>query len=428
MSATGKRHAVVLGGSIAGLLAARVLSDHFDRVTIVEKERLASDGEVRHAAPQGAHAHAMLAKGLDTIEGLFPGFTADLVDHGATIVGANNVSIYVLGWRKQHKNPLKILIATRPFIEWGLARHIRRQPKVQILEDTEATGLMGDAKRVTGIKIADRTRDADLIVDARGRRSNLADWMKAAGAATPPHETSPLASAYCSYLLEPKPGTERPRPMQVADFHAKMGLLIFTVENNRIQVSLGANAKLPLPQSHEEMLALARDRLPVREGYDAIKDLVPITPLAFSRFSASVRRNFDALPDLPEGIVAIGDAVASFNPIFGQGMTVAALEADALSKCLAANDPSQDGFARAYYKAIRPIVDAAWGFPDLEAKRNNPKAQPAAIRFLLWYTERMNGTASRSVQVSEAIARVQNMLAPPATLFRPDIFARVMWG
>jgi 2-polyprenyl-6-methoxyphenol hydroxylase-like FAD-dependent oxidoreductase len=428
MNATGKRHAVVLGGSIAGLLAARVLCDHFDRVTIVEKERLAAGDDVRHAAPQGAHAHGMLAKGLQIIERLFPGFAADLANRGATLIGANDVGIYIAGWRKPHVNPLKVLVATRPFIEWALARHVRALPKVEIVEDTEVLGVTGDATRVSGVNLAGKTRAADFIVDARGRRSNLADWMRALGAEPPAHETSPLGSVYCSYLLEPKPGTTRPKSLQVAEIKDKIGAIIFAVERNRIQLSVGANTDIPMPRSHEEMLAFLRDRLPVPDAYNAVKDMAPVTAPAYSRFTASVRRNFDTLKHPPEGIVAIGDAVASFNPIFGQGMTVAALEAEWLGQCLAENDPSTDGFARRYYKGIKPIVDAAWGFPDLEAKRSNPAAQSAGTRFLLWYTERMQRVASRSSRVSQTIAEVQNMLSPPTTLFRPDIFARVLFG
>ncbi len=428
MNATGKRHAVVLGGSIAGLLAARVLSARFDRVTIVEKERVASDGEVRHAAPQGAHAHGMLARGLEIIEGLFPGFAAELEQRGATLIGANDVRIYIAGWRKPHTNPLRVLVATRPFIEWGLARRVCSLPNVEIIEDAEAIGLAGSATRATGVQLAGRTLDADLIVDARGRRSNLSDWMKALGAEMPAHETSPLASVYCSYLLQPKDGAQRPSTLQVAEIKDTIGAIIFAVEGNRILLSLGANAEMRMPQTHEEMLSFLRDRLPVPDAYLAIKDLVPVSPPAHARFTASIRRNFDALSRPAEGIVAIGDAVASFNPIFGQGMTVAALEANWLDQCLAKNDPSTDGFAKAYYTGIKPIVDAAWGFPDLEAKRGNAAAQPWGTQFLLWYTARMQATASRSALVSETIAKVQNMLASPATLFKPDVFARVLLG
>lgn len=428
MNATGKRHAVVLGGSIAGLLAARVLSARFERVTLVEKERVATDGEVRHAAPQGAHAHGMLARGLEVIEGLFPGFAADLQQRGAALVGANDIRIYIADWRMPHANPLRVLVATRPFIEWGLARRVRALPNVEIIEDAEATGLTGSSARATGVQLAGRALDADFIVDARGRRSNLSDWMKALGAEVPPHETSPLASVYCSYLLEPKPGAGRPPTMQVAEIKDKIGAIIFAVEGNRILLSLGANADVRMPQTHEEMLNFLRDRLPVPDAYLAIKDLVPVSPPAHARFTASVRRNFDALAQPPEGVVAIGDAVASFNPIFGQGMTVAAVEADWLDQCLAKNDPSTDGFAKAYHQGVKPIVDAAWQFPDLEAKRNNLAAQNLGTRFLLWYTERLQGVATRSMRVSQTIAEVQNMLAPPTDLFRPGIFARVLLG
>lgn len=384
----GSRQAVVLGGGIAGLLAARVLSDRFARVTLVERGRLACDGAVREAAPQGAHAHAMLARGLEIIERLFPGYTNELVAGGASLVGVEDVRVYVLGWRQGHDSPLRVLAATRPFMEWVLARRVRALGNVDVMEETEAITALGSSTRITGVAL--RTGEAtcelaaDFIVDARGRRSNLADWMKALGAETPHHETSPLASVYCSCLLEPAPGRPRPLTHQVAKFEDKLGVLIFPVESGRVLLSVGANANIALPKTHEEMLAFLKASLPVPDAYDAIRDLRPITPLAYSRFSASVRRNFDALAHPPEGIVAIGDAVASFNPVFGQGMTVAALEAEWLETCLAKSDPSTDGFAKAYYAGVKPIVDLAWGFPDLEAKRNAPKAQPAGTRFLLW--------------------------------------------
>lgn len=426
-----KGHAIVLGGSISGLLAARVLTDHFDRVTIVEKDRLAHDDLVRKTAPQGAHAHGMLSRGLNIIEGFLPGITGELVAGGASLVGADAVRIYTLGWRKVHDSPLKVLAATRPFIEWALARRVRALPKVTIVESTEAIGLLTTAARVTGVKLHDgeamRDLSADFIVDARGRQSNLADWMKAIGLKGPPHETSPLASVYCSYLLEPVPGAARPLTHQVAQIEKKLGAIIFPVEGGRVLLSVGANANMRLPQSHEEMLAFLQT-LPVPDAYLAIKDLRPVNAPRYSRFAASVRRNFDALARTPEGIVAIGDAVASFNPIFGQGMTVAALEAEWLAKCLDKTNPSTDGFAKTYYAGVKPIVDLAWGLPDLESKRDAAATQPWGTRFLLWYTERMQSAASRSAHVSKAIAHVQNMIDPPSALFKPSVFVRVLFA
>lgn len=424
-------HAVVLGGSISGLLAARVLSDRFARVTILERDRVASDGAPRKAIPQGQHVHGLLARGLNIIDGWFPGFSSDLVAGGATLVGPYDVQIYILGWRKAHDGKLRVLSLTRPFLEWALARRVQAIANVAVVEDAEAIGVRGSAARVTGVVFrragTEQTVDADLIVDARGRASNLADWLKGLGLAAPPHETSPLASVYCSYLLEPPAGTARPM-IQVVDFAKKLGVLAFPVEAGRVLVSVGANAGAGvMPKSHEEMLALLQG-LPVPDAYRALKDYRPLTPLAHSRFTASVRRNFDALDKLPEGIAALGDAVASFNPIFGQGMTVAALEAEWLARCLEANDPSTQGFVRAYYKGLKPIVDLAWAPPDLEAKRRDPAAQPWGTRFMLWYTERMQATASRSARVSRTIAEVQNMLAPPSDLFKPSVFWRVLFA
>jgi len=426
-----KGHAVVLGGSISGLLAARVLTDHFDRVTIIEKDKLASGFEPRKTAPQGAHAHALLSRGRLIVEALFPGITDELVAGGATLAGIKDIRVYVLGWRKVFDDPERIITMTRPFFESTLARRTRALNKVAVVEDTEAAGLVGTPDSVGGIVIRDAsgTRDfeADFIVDARGRASNLADWMKQLGLESPRHETSPLASWYSSCLYEPAPGAARPLAHQVAKFEDKLGVLIFPVEQNRVLVSLGANAKHPVPKSQDDLLAYLR-RLPVPDAHDAVKPLRPLTPVAHSRFTASVRRNYDALKRLPRGVVAIGDAVASFNPIFGQGMTVAALEAEWLGQCLAKADARDESFARTYYVGVKPIVDLAWGLPDLEARRANPAAQNWVIRFLLWYTERLQRAASRNVYVSRTMLRVQNMIEPPAKLFAPPMILRVLFS
>ena len=122
------------------------------------------------------------------------------------------------------------------------------------------------------------------------------------------------------------------------------------------------------------------------------------------------------------------DTTLVFNPIFGQGMTVAALEAEWLGKCLDKTNPSTDGFAKTYYGGVKLIVDLAWGLPDLESKRNAAATQPWGTRFLLWYTERMQNAASRSAHVSKTIAHVQNMIEPPAALFKPSVFVRVLFA
>jgi 2-polyprenyl-6-methoxyphenol hydroxylase-like FAD-dependent oxidoreductase len=370
-------------------------------------------------------------RGLQILEHLFPGLTKELEDAGAGFGGPENVRIYVLGWRLRYKSDLRLLSVTRPFLEWNLLRRIRALPNTTICERTEVAGLIGDKARITGVSVSDasgaRDLTADFIVDARGRASNLADWMKTLGAETPPHETSPLGSRYSSAMFEHAENVAPPFMHQVACMKRRMGALIFPVENNRVLVSIGANTDVEMPKTHPEMLALLAT-LPVPDAHDVVKALKPVTQPVQARFIASVRRNFDRLSSPPEGIVAIGDAVASFNPIFGQGMTIAALEAEWLEKRLQSKDPAAPGFARAYYAGVKPIVDLAWGLPDLEAKRGNPKAQSWPTRFLLWYTMRVQYAATRSAYVSERLAHIQNMLLPPAALFSPSMFFRVVFA
>lgn len=414
------------------MLSARVLSDHFSQVTLIEKDRLAASGEVRKFAPQGSHVHALLSRGRAILDSLFPGLVTELVDGGASLVGFNEAKIYVLGWRKRVDAPEHILSMTRPFLEWAVARRVRGLNNVTVLQECDAVDVLGSPARVTGVQIREangetRSLESDLIVDARGRISNLSNWLKQLGGEAPAIETSSLASVYCSYMLEPRPGAQRPPLFQVARFEEKLGVLIFPVEGGRVLLSMGANAQMRMPKTHEQMLSILQT-LPVPDAYLAVKDMVPLTQPAFSRFSASVRRRFDKLAKPPEGIVAIGDAVASFNPIFGQGMTVAALEAEWLGKCLAKHDAAKKGFEKSYYRGVQPIVELAWGFPDLESKRGSPAAQSPMTRFLLWYTKRLQIAATRNTHVSYTMARVQNMIAPPTALFSPSIISRVLFS
>jgi 2-polyprenyl-6-methoxyphenol hydroxylase-like FAD-dependent oxidoreductase len=160
-----KGHAIVLGGSISGLLAARVLTDHFDRVTIIEKDKLATGLEPRKTAPQGAHAHALLSRGRMIIEALFPGVTDELVAGGATLAGIKDFRVYVLGWRKIFDDPERIIAMTRPFFESTLARRTRALNKVAVLEDTEAVGLVGTPDHATGVVIRDASGTRDFVGD-----------------------------------------------------------------------------------------------------------------------------------------------------------------------------------------------------------------------------------------------------------------------
>lgn len=429
--ASSTKHALVLGGSISGLLSAAVLAKHFERVTIIERDDLATEATPRKAVPQGAHAHAVLARGLAIMEQILPGLTADFERGGATLVESKDVRIHMAGWRKSYDSGMRLVSLTRPFLEWTMLGRVRALPNVTIEEHAEAIGLIGDKTRVTGVKVqtASDTRDiaADFIVDARGRASNLADWFKALGVGATPHETSPLGSLYSSAQFEAAPGESRPDVYQVACMERRIGVLIFPVERNRVLVSIGANTEIPMPKTHAEMLALLAT-LPVQDTHDIVKALRPLTEPALARFTASVRRKFDELKAPPEGIVAIGDAVASFNPVFGQGMTIAALEAEWLNSCISARDPASTGFARAYFAGVKPIVDYAWGWPDLEVRRANPKAQSWPIRFVLWYTNRMVSTATRSTVVSKRLAEVQNMVRPPASLFTPPMFFRILFA
>ncbi len=243
-----RRHAVVLGASIAGLLAARVLADRYERVSIIERDRLPNAPCLRKFVPQGAHVHGVLSRGLGIMEGLFPGLTGELVAGGAGLIGTEDVQIYIKGWRKHHDSPLKVVTLTRPFLEWTLANRVRALAGVAIADGSEAVRLEGSADCVSGVTVRnDNGEDsltADFIVDARGRASNLADWMMNFDLQSAPHETSPLGSVYCSCLFEAVSSDSKPMALQIVKFEDKLGALVFQVEGGRVLLSVGANAEV----------------------------------------------------------------------------------------------------------------------------------------------------------------------------------------
>ncbi|MFD3738977.1 NAD(P)/FAD-dependent oxidoreductase [Streptomyces sp. CB00316] len=428
--------AVVLGASMAGLLAARVLADSYTEVLVVERDGLEDlagpDGsaETRRGVPQGRHVHALLARGRHILEELFPGFTEELVAGGA-ITGdvTGNVRWIMDGHRmpKPHSDML-LLSMSRPFLEQRVRARVRSLPNVRFLERHDVTGLLtaDGGKAVVGVSVtedgAESTLSADLVVDAGGRRSRTPAWLKELGYAEVPEDQMAISVGYATQYYRLPDGV-MPDEISidvVASPELPRGAICAKIDGDRTVVTAyGYLGDYP-PSTSAGFLDFLKS-LSGTDIHDAVRDHQPLgDPVAY-RFPANLRRRYELLPALPDGLLVLGDAVCSFNPVYGQGMTVAALGATVLRDHVT-GDQAPDSHAYFADLAAR-AVDDVWemttgadlAFPGVEGDRTEEwQAEQGYVADLLT-------AATRDHSLLTAYARVVFLVDPPSALAAPEI-------
>ncbi len=432
-------HAVVIGASMGGLLAARALADHYERVTVVEGDTLPEAHVPRRGVPQGRHAHGLLARGREVLDQLFPGFSEEMVAQSALYgdvvddVMWFNYGVYLVNAPSE----LEGLLISRPMLEAGVRRRVRQLPNLRLLEETSAVEPMFDRalRRVTGVRIQPRggsgdseTIAADLVVDAGGRGSRSPAWLDGWGYVRPREESIEVGIGYMTRLYRRRP--EHLNGKQAIIIAAcrpdwRLGVIL-AQEDNRWIVTLGGYLGDHPPSDESGYVEFARS-LQKPEIFEVIRDAEPLTPLSPYQFSANLRRHYEALNDFPQGFLVFGDALCSFNPIYGQGMTVACTEALALRECLAAGP--QD-IARRFFRAAARLIDVPWQIavgsdlqhPAVQGKR------PAQVRFINWYLAKLYHAGQRDAVLATRFLEVANLMRQPTALMEPRIAFRVWKG
>ena len=429
--------AVVLGASMGGLLAARVLSEFFDTVTVVERDILPATVAQRRGVPQGRHVHGLLAAGALAFEELFPGFLRDLTADGATVLdkdAQSRISMsfagHKLGLGEQPAKPMVTYLCTRPFLEAHVRDRVRELDNVEILDGHDAVEMLLTKDRVSGVRIADhhsgdeRSLDADLVVDATGRSCRTGAFLERHGYPRPTEDRIDIQVAYASQLLQ-LPADAFPERLVFAGLTPERpyGGSVFVCENNSCMVTVGGMAGFEPPTDHDGMLDFAADTLPARI-MTALLAAEPLGPVATYRYPASIRRHYERVPRFPSGLLVFGDAICSFNPIYGQGMSVAALEAIALRKCLVAG---RKDLGVRFLRAAAKVIDPAWQLAsgaDLAMPQVNAD-RPVSVRIANWYTEHLLTAAETDPVVAEAFLRVTNLVDPLSRFLHPSIVTRV---
>lgn len=427
------RHAVVIGASVAGLLAARAVSDHVERVTIVEREVLPPEGTPRRAVPQGRHVHALLPGGLQALEHLLPGFEAELVAAGAVRCASMREIRCVLSGRELTRDaPAGVnLLAGRPFVEAHIRRRVLALPDVTMLDGATVQGLVAgpDGASVTGVVVDGELLAADLVVVATGRAGQPVGWLGELGYDPPPEDELAVNIRYASRHLRIRGdalGADKLILVGARPGHPR-GMGLFAQEDGTWLLTLVGYGHTHRPPTDDAgHLAFAAtvappDVLVAIRTADLVDDVVTHT------FPASRRRHYERMARFPRGLVVAGDAVCSVNPVYGQGMSVAACQAVQLHRCLARGE---EGLARRYFKATRTIVDVAWdlavgsdlSLPEVDGERS------LAVRISIGWADRIIRAAEHDGYVAGVFGSVTDLVAPPSALLRPRFAWRVVRG
>lgn len=434
-------HAVVIGSSLMGLLAARVLSDHVDQVTIIERDRLPDSAEFRNGVPQSRHLHVLLAKGREILVELFPTFEQDFEKLGVPKIDVGfDTAVYTAGgWTKRARTGVMSNPASRVTIDWYVRDQMRRNPKITFLPETEVERLTADSsrQRITGVEVTSRadhstrTIEADLVVDASGRLSKAPEWLKALGYEPPPNTVVNSFLGYATRWYEMPQG-------QTFDWHIILvtgqpengnfrGGAIQQVEGGQWVVTLGGVNKVYPPTDEEGFLEFTR-QLASPIIYEAIKDAKPITPIYGYRRTENIWNHYERLARHPERFFVIGDAYCGFNPIYGQGMSVAAMEAQQLNALLRQYGPLNLPPA-AVYQTLAKVISDPWLLAtgeDLRYPGTEGDRPGWAARLAQKYIQRIITVLPLDEELSAAFIKVNNLVEPPTILFRPHIVARVL--
>jgi 2-polyprenyl-6-methoxyphenol hydroxylase-like FAD-dependent oxidoreductase len=431
--------AIVIGGSMAGLLAARVLADFFKTVTVIERDERSERPEPRRGVPQGRHAHGLLLRGQDTICRLFGGVREELLAAGATPVnmGRDVKWFHFDVWKCRYHSALDFISASRPLIEWTVAERVRRLPNVKMLHGWTVESMVYDGHSVSGVRMQRRDDretqqrlDADLVIDASGRGSQIPQQLRVLGFERPEESAVRIDIGYASCLFR---APNAPRDWKtlyvVSQPPAKRGALILPLEGNRwICTLVGMHGDHP-PTDLAGYMAFAKS-LPVPDMYEALRSAEPLGEPVRYGFPAGLRRHYEKLRRFPPGLLVLGDALCSFNPIYGQGMSAASMYADVLETCLqerVATGWSLMDLWRPFFRAVARAADRPWQLATGEDFRfaETTGARGRALKLLHWYTGKVHKAASVSPRVTERFYEVMHLLKAPTALFTPAILWKI---
>ncbi|GAA3240099.1 FAD-dependent oxidoreductase [Dactylosporangium siamense] len=432
--------AVVIGASMGGLLTVRVLSAHFAQVIVVDRDELPVTPTHRRCVPQGRQLHVLLSRGREALEELFPGLGAQLSDAGAPMVDLHGQVHWCNDGYPMRRAPSDLIAVgvSRPLLEHTVRERVAALPAVRMITGADVVSLLTGDGAVLGVRICplgdlEQPYDitADLVVDAGGRASRSPRWLAQLGFPVPREDQVRVDVTYVTrvYQRDPSHLDGMLGALTNAVPGAPRAGIAAALEDDRVAVALSGMLGEQPPTDDAGMAAFA-DSLSAPHIATIVRAARPVSDAATMRFPASVRRRYERLRRFPSGYLVVADALCSFNPIYGQGMTVASLQALLLRRLLASRKGLRTGLARTFFRDAARIIDAPWSIAvgtDLRF-REVPGRRTARVRVTNAFVHRLHAAATRDATLGAAFLRVVNLVRPPASLLTPGTLLRVLRG
>jgi 2-polyprenyl-6-methoxyphenol hydroxylase-like FAD-dependent oxidoreductase len=426
-------HAVVLGGGMAGLLAVAVLARAYDEVTLVERDPLTDEATARRGVPQGRHVHVLLSRGAAAIDSVLPGLLSELTRAGGVIAdNLDQIHFDVDGHVlcQEDSTLSRTHLQSRPFLESHVGARVRDLANVRVLDGHDVVDLLFDGadQRVVGARVAPGASagqrldlPADLVVAALGRNNRAGAWLTQHGYPKPPEQELRIDLVYASRLV--RMDQARMNGYRAVVVGAKperpAGLAVLQQEDDTWIVTVEGYAGHHPPTDADRWLEAAAVLAPPAVG-PALRAAEPVTELSVHRFPSNLWRRYDKLDRFPDGLLVAGDSVCSFNPVYGQGMTVAAMEAEHLAESLRSG--SED-LAPRFFKRASKTIKAAWDGAvggDLAMPRDVvPGPRPLLVRAVNAYLDRYLAAAERDPVLTLDFYDVTGLDKPASAMFSP---------
>ncbi len=415
---------VVVGGGVAGLLAAQAMASFSAEVVVLEAGPEPTPGHPQKGTPQGHHIHVLLARGQDDMEALVPGFLDALQKRGVPREDAGECfrwwNKHV--WMLNHPSGVHYMPMSRPTLKATLRECIAPSPKIHIRWETKVAGLVTNMGRVSGVRLCDGEQvSADLVIDAAGRGSTGDRWLSEAGFVVPKRAEIKVGLSYVSCRYS---GIEL--DCSCLAVHGSDGRLaaLMPVENGEWIVTLGGYHDVAPKASDFDDFVYALEQPDVA---NALRQATRVSPVRTFRVKRIRRRLFEDVRRHATGFVSLGDSLCTFDPVYGQGMTVAAAQVLALRALVASGVSAKDLPGRFYAEATK-ILDPAWLLGAAEAFRS-PLTEGDRPRGL-WAVQRLFDVMLKGVgthaATQRAVLEVMHMRRGAEALMQPAIVKRAL--